>query len=97
MKSTLFAIALGAAVAGTAVPVLARDAAQQQAKQSITLNDGSTLYIFKDGKMAREDKFGRSVALRRGEVLEATDGRKLTAVGNEAARLDVLLKDGHWN
>ena len=97
MKSNLFAIALVAAVTATAVPVFARDAAQQEARQVINLKDGSTLFVFKDGKMAREDKLGRVILLKRGEVLEAADGRKLTAIGNAAARLDVLLKDGHRN
>lgn len=97
MKSNLFAIALVAAVTATAVPVFARDAAQQEARQVINLKDGSTLFVFKDGKMAREDKFGRVIQLKRGEVLEATDGRKLTVVGNESGRLDFLLKDGHQN
>ena len=97
MKSNLLAIALVAAVAGAASPVFARDAAQQQARQVIDLKDGSTLFVFKDGRMAREDKLGRAILLKRGEVLEAADGRKLTAVGNETARLDVLLKEGHQN
>ena len=97
MKSNLFAIALVAAVTATAVPVFARDAAQQEARQVINLKDGSTLFVFKDGKMAREDKFGRVMLLKSGEVLEATDGRKLTAVGNQSGRLDVLLRDGHQN
>lgn len=97
MKSNLFAIALVAAVTATAVPVFARDAALQEARQVIDLKDGSTLFVFKDGKMAREDKLGRVILLKSGEVLEAADGRKLTAVGNAAARLDVLLKDGHQN
>lgn len=97
MKSNLLAIALVAAVTGTAVPVFARDAALQEARQVINLKDGSTLFVFKDGKMAREDKFGRVMLLKSGEVLEATDGRKLTAVGNQSGRLDVLLRDGHQN
>lgn len=97
MKSNLLAIAVVAAVTGTAVPVFARDAALQEARQVINLKDGSTLFVFKDGKMAREDKFGRVMLLKSGEVLEATDGRKLTAVGNQSGRLDVLLRDGHQN
>ena len=97
MKSNLLAIAVVAAVTGTAVPVFARDAALQEARQVINLKGGSTLFVFKDGKMAREDKFGRVMLLKSDEVLEATDGRKLTAVGNQSGRLDVLLRDGHQN
>ena len=47
--------------------------------------------------MAKEDRFGRAVYLLPGEVLELADGRKLTAVGNEVARLDILLNNGHRN
>ncbi len=97
MKSNLIALAIAAAVAGMAGPVLAADQAQQTAREVIKLKDGSTLYVFKDGKMAKEDKLGRTVFLKKGEVLEAADGRKVTAVGNEVARLDGKLKDGHQN
>lgn len=97
MKSNLIALAIAAAVAGMAGPVLAADQAQQTAREVIKLKDGSTLYVFKDGKMAKEDKLGRAVLLKKGEVLEAADGRKVTAVGNEVARLDGKLKDGHTN
>lgn len=94
MSPKLFAIGL-AAVASAAVPVSARDVAELEAQQVIELKDGSTLYVFKDGKMAKEDSFGRAVNLKGSEVLEARDGRKVTAVGNEIARLHVLLINGH--
>lgn len=97
MKSNLIAIALAAAVAGMAVPVLAGDAVPQAVQQTIKLKEGSTLYVFNDGRMAKEDKFGRAVYLKRGEVLDAADGRKISVVGNEVARLDGLLRDGHGN
>lgn len=97
MKSNLIAVALAAAVAGSAVPAFARDKLQQETPQVISLKDGSTLYIFKDGKMARENKFGQPWLFKKGEILETTDGRKLTPVGNEVARLDGLLRDGHQN
>lgn len=97
MKSNLIAFTIVAACAGAAVPALARDAIPQAVKEVVQLKDGSTLYVFKNGKMAKEDKLGRVGALKRGEVLEAADGRKWTAVGNESARLDHVLNDGHRN
>lgn len=97
MKSNLIALLIAAAVAGVAGPVLAADQAQQTAREVIKLKDGSTLYVFRDGKMAKEDKMGRAVFLKSGEVLEAADGRRVTAVGNEVARLDGLLNSGHRN
>lgn len=95
MKLNLTTVVLAAAVAAAAVPAFARDAVQQAVQQTVVLKDGSTLYVFKDGEMAKEDRFGRAVYLRNGEVLEALDGRKMTANSNEVARLQVLLVEGH--
>lgn len=97
MKSNLTAVAVAALVAVASAPVLAHDAVALAAPQVMNLKDGSTLYVFKDGRMAKEDKFGRAVNLTGGEALETRDGRNLTAVGNEVARLDELLSNGHRN
>lgn len=97
MKSNLIALAVAAAVVSIAGPVLARDEASGVAQEIIKLKDGSTLYVFNDGKMAKEDKFGRAQSLKRGEVLEAADGRKVTANSNEVQRLNYLLNRGHQN
>lgn len=97
MKSNLFAFALVAAVAGSATSAFARDELERAAPQVVSLKDGALLYIFKDGKMARENKFGQPWLFKKGEVLETADGRKLTPVGNEVARLDGLFKNGHGN
>ena len=95
MKLNLSAIALAVAVAGTAVPVLARDAASQEAQQTVSLKDGSTLYVFKDGKMSMEDKYGRPMRAKAGHVMEAKDGQRLIMVGDEVARLRSLQRQGH--
>ena len=95
-KSLLITV-LATALAGMAVPALAHHELSWAAPQVINLKDASTLYVFKDGKMAKADKFGRAVYLMHGEVLDAVDGRKLTAVGNEVARLATLQSDGHRN
>lgn len=97
MKSSLIAIALAAALAGSALPTFARDELQQSAPQIVSLKDGATLYIFNDGKMARENRLGQPWPFKKNEVLETADGRKLAPVGNEVARLDGLLKNGHQN
>ena len=73
----------------------ADDAARAAAQKTIPMKDGSTLYIFKDGKMAMEDKFGRAVRMKKGVVMEAKDGQKLIMHGDEVMRLDQLLKEGH--
>ncbi|MFA7282331.1 MAG: periplasmic Cu(I)/Cu(II)-binding protein CopK [Sterolibacterium sp.] len=61
-------------------------------QNSIPLKDGSTVYIFKDGKMAMADKWGRATSMKQGQVMEAVDGQKINMQGNEVARLDIALR-----
>jgi len=95
MKSLITAAALATALLGSATATLARDALETAVKAKIELQDSSILYVFKDGKMAREDALGRAVFLKTGETLVAKDGRQIKAIGNEVARLDSLLREGH--
>ena len=60
--------------------------------KSFDLKDGSTVYIFKDGKMAMEDKLGRVVPMKPGHVMQTKDGQSILMVGNELARLDWIRK-----
>ncbi len=76
------------------LPAFAMDAAQAEAKQTIPLVNGETLYVFKDGKMAKADRYGRSVFLTQGEVVQSADGKKISTVGNEIARLGVVSENG---
>ena len=66
-------------------------------EKSIPLKDGSTLYIFKDGKMGMEDKLGRVISMKSGKVMETQDGKKIIMTGNEVWRVDELLHSGHRN
>ncbi|MBN9373605.1 CopK family periplasmic copper-binding protein [Hydrogenophaga sp.] len=91
LNITVFALSLLASSA------FASDAANQEAKQTVALKDGGILYVFKDGKMAKEDRYGRAEYLRSGIVLQTVDGKEITASSNEVARLDYLLKKGHNN
>lgn len=61
--------------------------------KSFALKDGSTVYVFKDGKMSMEDKLGRVVAMKPGHVMETKDGQKIIMIGNEIARLDWIRKE----
>lgn len=61
-------------------------------KQSIPLQDGATVHIFADGKMAMEDKFGRAAFMADGHMMETRQGEKIIMRGNEVARLDSLLR-----
>ncbi|NMG30006.1 periplasmic Cu(I)/Cu(II)-binding protein CopK [Aromatoleum evansii] len=60
-------------------------------EQSILLTDGSTVYIFEDGKMAMEDKFGRVARMQEGHVMETRDGQKIVMNGDEIWRLKRAL------
>ncbi|NKE67568.1 periplasmic Cu(I)/Cu(II)-binding protein CopK [Ramlibacter sp. RBP-2] len=83
-------IATAAAVLFSANVALAADKANVD--KSIPLKDGSTVYIFKDGKMAMEDKLGRVVPMKPGHVMQTKDGQSILMVGNELARLDWIRK-----
>jgi hypothetical protein len=93
----LLIAALATTLATIAVPSLAEHALDPTAVNIVNLKDGSTLYVFRDGKMAKTDKYNRPVHLKSGEVLEARDGRQVTAIGNEVARLTWLLNRDHRN
>lgn len=61
-------------------------------EQTIPLKDGSTLYIFKGGKMAMENKLGKAMSMKAGEIMETKDGMMIMMHGNELMRLDKYLK-----
>lgn len=63
------------------------------AVRTIPLENGSTVYIFKDGKMGMEDKMGRSTRMKPGHVMKAMDGTALTMVGGEVMRVESLLQE----
>ena len=54
--------------------------ARSEAKHVIALQGGETLYIFEDGLMAKESKFGTPVYINAGETVQAMDGRKIEDV-----------------
>jgi biopolymer transport protein ExbD len=78
-----------------ALSAFADDAAKAAAKQTIELKNGSTVYIFKDGKMAMEDKLGRPTRMKKGMVMETKDGQKIMMQGDEVMRLESLSRKGH--
>lgn len=92
MLKKMLMVALMSAVSVTA---FASDEARAAAKQVIELKDGSTVYIFKDGKMGMEDKVGRAVRMKPDTVMETKDGQKIIMHGDEVMRLDSLLHKNH--
>ncbi|NMG29962.1 periplasmic Cu(I)/Cu(II)-binding protein CopK [Aromatoleum evansii] len=68
---------------------------QGNVEKSYELKDGSTVYIFKDGKMAMENKVGQAVSMKEGHTMETKDGKKIMMKGNEIWRLDSALHREH--
>lgn len=98
MKTNLAKLALIAVLSTAgATTAFAHDVARAEAKQMIELKDGSTLYIFKDGKMAMEDRYGRATRMELGAVMETKDGRQVKMESDEVARLQTLLDEGHFS
>jgi len=60
--------------------------------RTVPLQDGTSVSIFQDGKMAMEDKFGRSVSMAEGQAMVTRDGQQIRMAGNETARLDCLRR-----
>jgi hypothetical protein len=89
LKKVLMIVAISSAAAS------AYAVDMSQVKQSIDLKDGSTVYIFKDGKMGMEDKYGRATYMESGHVMETKDGKKIIMNGNEIWRVDELLHSNH--
>ena len=84
-------------VAGSMVALSAFAVDASKVDKSIELKDGSTVYIFKDGKMGMEDKLGKVVSMKAGHVMETKDGQRIIMVGNELARLESILKPASGN
>lgn len=86
-----------AAMSAVATTAFANNFARSEAKQVIELKDGSTVYVFDNGKMAMESRFGQATRMAPGTVMETRDGKKVTMVGDEVGRLDVLLFESDNN
>ena len=59
-----------------------------QVAKTIALKDGSSVTVYEDGKMAMEDRFGRSISMKPGQVMEPRDGGKVVMAGNETYRVE---------
>jgi hypothetical protein len=65
--------------------------ASADVKQVLNLKDGSSVYVFNDGKMAMETRYGHAQRMDPGMAMETANGQKITMNGDEVARLDSLL------
>jgi hypothetical protein len=84
-KLTFAAVVLTTATTAFAHPLSALD-------KAVALQDGSTVYVFKDGRMAMQDRLGRAVSMQQGHVMKTRDGQSIAMVGDETARLDCFLR-----
>ena len=89
-KSMILVAVLAAAGAAMAVDM-------SNVAQSLPLKDGTTVLIFKDGKMAMDDKLGRTGAMKPGHVMETKDGQRIIMIGNELARLERISAEKRGN
>jgi hypothetical protein len=53
------------------------------------MKDGTTLLVYQDGKMAMQDKSGRTHSMKPGQRMETKDGQVLMMQGNEVWRLEM--------
>ncbi len=84
---------VGAFIAAVSLSAAAVD--MSNVVKTYELQDGSKVHVFKDGKMGMENKFGKSMSMPEGKVMETKDGTKIIMKGNEIFRLDEALKKGH--
>ena len=56
-------------------------------EKTVALQDGSTLHVYSDGKMAMENQLGHAVLMAEGQVMQAKDGSAISMRGDEVARL----------
>lgn len=61
-------------------------------KETVALKDGSTVYVFRDGKMGMENPYGRAVLMSEGQAMVTVDGKTVRMVGNEVARVSSLIQ-----
>lgn len=57
-----------------------------EGEKEIPLKDGTTLVIFKDGKMAMRDAKGRPLSMKDNHPMETKDGKLIMMRGNELWR-----------
>jgi hypothetical protein len=57
-----------------------------EGEKEIRLKDGTTLVVFKDGKMAMRDARGRPLSMKENHPMETKDGKVIMMRGNELWR-----------
>lgn len=81
MRTLLITSLVALAISGSVI------AAEKEKTGAIELKDGTMVHIYKDGKMAMEDKAGRARTMKDGEKMTTKDGQVIMMKGNEVWRL----------
>jgi hypothetical protein len=81
MRKPLQALVIAAGLAVGAAALAAQDDPRE-----IALKDGTTLIVFKDGKMSMRDARGRVHSMKDGMRMETKDGQVIMMKGNEVWR-----------
>lgn len=81
MRKTIQALTMAAALGLGGAALAAQDGSRE-----IPLKDGTTLIIFKDGKMSMRDAKGRTHSMKDGMRMETKDGQVIMMKGNEVWR-----------
>ena len=82
---SVFKTVVGFSLVSSGVSAYAID--QLVIEKSVKLIDGATVHVFKDGRIAVEDKFGRLFRMKPGQTMQPTVGQSMSRKGNEVARL----------
>lgn len=61
-------------------------------KERVALKDGSMVYVFSNGKMGMENRYGRAVLMPEGQEMVTADGKIIPMAGNEVARVATLTQ-----
>ncbi len=80
------------AVVGSVVALSAVAGDDSEIVKSVELQDGSTVHIFKDGKMGMENPYGYIIGMDEGHAMLTKSGEKIIMKGNETARLSLSLR-----
>jgi len=79
-----------AVAASVLVALTANAAPWLDVQETVELRDGSTVYVFADGIMGMEDRYGRTVYRKPGTVFETRDGSQFVMRKSQPYRVDIL-------
>ncbi|OIQ75761.1 copper resistance protein K precursor [mine drainage metagenome] len=88
-KSALIATVLATAGIMASAAIAPTSGRGAYGEQLVALQGGSTLHIYKDGKMAEENAYGRPTVMAPGQQLHDQNGATITMNGDEVARLSM--------